>query len=141
MKIPEQSRFAVYALGIFVSYFLYGIVQEKLTRGRYGDQVQTDGNVGERYTYTLALVWVQCICNYLFAKGSRQLSNISFVYILTTTYYLLGFRHAHGETAKGRHHTHGLLCGQLIDIPVGHGLDQYGFTLGALSHRRCGQIS
>lgn len=72
MKLPEQSRFAVYALGIFVSYFLYGIVQEKLTRGRYGDQVQADGSVGERYTYTLALVWVQCICNYLFAKGSSS---------------------------------------------------------------------
>ncbi|KAH8406748.1 hypothetical protein KR222_008811 [Zaprionus bogoriensis] len=69
MKIPEQSRFAIYALGIFFTYFLYGIVQEKLTRGRYGDQVQADGSVGERYTYTLALVWVQCICNYLFAKG------------------------------------------------------------------------
>ncbi|KAL7730629.1 hypothetical protein ACLKA6_003408 [Drosophila palustris] len=69
MNIPEQSRFAIYALGIFFAYFLYGIVQEKLTRGRYGDQVQPDGNVGERYTYTLALVWVQCLCNYLFAKG------------------------------------------------------------------------
>lgn len=69
MNIPEQSRFAIYALGIFFAYFLYGIVQEKLTRGRYGDQVQPDGNVGERFTYTLALVWVQCLCNYLFAKG------------------------------------------------------------------------
>ncbi|EDV93610.1 solute carrier family 35 member B1 homolog [Drosophila grimshawi] len=69
MKLPEQSRFAIYALGIFFSYFLYGIVQEKLTRGRYGDQVQADGNVGERFTFTLALVWVQCFCNYLFAKG------------------------------------------------------------------------
>lgn len=87
MKLPEQSRFAVYALGIFVSYFLYGIVQEKLTRGRYGDQVQADGSVGERYTYTLALVWVQCICNYLFAKGSRSSNtyiHISFVYLFRT---------------------------------------------------------
>ncbi|XP_023172082.1 solute carrier family 35 member B1 homolog [Drosophila hydei] len=69
MNIPEHSRFAIYALGIFISYFLYGIVQEKLTRGRYGDQLQPDGNTGERFTYTLALVWVQCVCNYLFAKG------------------------------------------------------------------------
>lgn len=82
MKLPEQSRFAVYALGIFVSYFLYGIVQEKLTRGRYGDQVQADGSVGERYTYTLALVWVQCICNYLFAKGSRN-SHIYMYHLFT----------------------------------------------------------
>ncbi|ALC45702.1 CG5802 [Drosophila busckii] len=69
MNIPEHSRFAIYAIGIFFSYFLYGIVQEKLTRGRYGDEVQPDGAVGERFTFTLALVFVQCLCNYLFAKG------------------------------------------------------------------------
>ncbi|KAH8385142.1 solute carrier family 35 member B1 homolog [Drosophila serrata] len=69
MILPERSRFVIYALGIFVCYFLYGIVQEKLTRGRYGEEVQTDGSVGERFTYALALVWVQCLCNYVFAKG------------------------------------------------------------------------
>ncbi|KAH8276247.1 hypothetical protein KR026_008268 [Drosophila bipectinata] len=68
MHLPERSRFVIYAVGIFVCYFLYGIVQEKLTRGRYGDQVQADGSVGERFTYALALVWVQCLCNYVFAK-------------------------------------------------------------------------
>ncbi|XP_016936020.3 solute carrier family 35 member B1 homolog [Drosophila suzukii] len=68
MNLPERSRFIIYAVGIFVCYFLYGIVQEKLTRGRYGEEVQTDGSVGERFTYALALVWVQCLCNYVFAK-------------------------------------------------------------------------
>ncbi|SPP88397.1 solute carrier family 35 member B1 homolog [Drosophila guanche] len=68
MNVPERSRFLIYALGIFVCYFLYGIVQEKLTRGRYGEQVQTDGSVGEQFTFALALVWVQCVCNYIFAK-------------------------------------------------------------------------
>lgn len=71
MILPERSRFVIYALGIFVCYFLYGIVQEKLTRGRYGEEVQTDGSVGERFTYALALVWVQCLCNYVFAKGEK----------------------------------------------------------------------
>ncbi|XP_068157778.1 solute carrier family 35 member B1 homolog [Drosophila tropicalis] len=69
MKLSERSRFVIYAVGIFVCYFLYGIVQEKLTRGRYGDQVQPDGSIGQRFTYALALVWVQCFCNCLFAKG------------------------------------------------------------------------
>lgn len=74
MHLPERSRFVIYAVGIFVCYFLYGIVQEKLTRGRYGDQVQTDGSVGERFTYALALVWVQCLCNYVFAKCKQLFS-------------------------------------------------------------------
>ncbi|XP_030374371.1 solute carrier family 35 member B1 homolog [Scaptodrosophila lebanonensis] len=69
MNIPENSRFVIYAAGIFFCYFLYGIVQENITRGRYGDQVQPDGSIGERYTYALALVWVQCFCNFVFAKG------------------------------------------------------------------------
>lgn len=67
--IPEKSRFLVFALGIFICYFLYGIVQEKITRGRYGQQLNEDGSVGERYTYALALVWIQCLCNFIFAKG------------------------------------------------------------------------
>lgn len=67
--IPEKSRFLIYALGIFLCYFLYGIVQEKITRGRYGQQTNEDGSVGERFSYALALVWVQCFCNFIFAKG------------------------------------------------------------------------
>uniref|UniRef100_A0A1L8EI40 Putative solute carrier family 35 member b1 n=2 Tax=Haematobia irritans TaxID=7368 RepID=A0A1L8EI40_HAEIR len=67
--IPEKSRFLVFALGIFFCYFMYGIVQEKITRGRYGQQKNEDGTVGESFTYALALVWVQCLCNFLFAKG------------------------------------------------------------------------
>lgn len=67
--IPERSRFLIYALGIFFCYFLYGIVQEKITRGRYGQQTNEDGTVGERFNFALALVWVQCLCNFIFAKG------------------------------------------------------------------------
>ncbi|KAI8129372.1 putative solute carrier family 35 member B1 [Lucilia cuprina] len=67
--IPEKSRFLIFALGIFFCYFLYGIVQEKITRGRYGQQINEDGSVGERFSYALALVWVQCFCNFVFAKG------------------------------------------------------------------------
>ncbi|XP_036233705.2 solute carrier family 35 member B1 homolog [Bactrocera oleae] len=69
MKIPEKSRFLVYSLSIFFCYFLFGIVQEKITRGRYGNEPNEDGKVGERFTYVLALVWVQCFCNFIFAKG------------------------------------------------------------------------
>lgn len=65
----DQVKFLGIALGIFFCYFYYGIMQEKVTRGRYGSDTNEDGTVGERYTMALALVGVQCICNYLFAKG------------------------------------------------------------------------
>lgn len=71
MKIPEKSSFLIYSLSIFFCYFLFGIVQEKITRGRYGNEPNDDGKVGERFTYVLALVWVQCFCNLIFAKGKK----------------------------------------------------------------------
>ncbi|XP_037954653.1 solute carrier family 35 member B1 homolog [Teleopsis dalmanni] len=95
MKLPEQSRFVIYALGIFLCYFLYGIVQEKITRGRYGTEVNEDGSIGARFTYALALVWVQCFCNFIFAKGmltvkpqKEDTTHIGYYVISALTYLL-----------------------------------------------------
>lgn len=67
--LNDKTRMIVSAAGIFVSYSIFGVLQEKITRGRYGDEVNDDGTTGERFTFTLALVGVQCFFNYLFAKG------------------------------------------------------------------------
>ncbi|XP_062519669.1 solute carrier family 35 member B1-like [Corticium candelabrum] len=61
--IGEKSKLTVCFVGIFVSYLLYGVVQEKVTRGKYGE-----GENAERFTFTLALVCIQCIINAVFAK-------------------------------------------------------------------------
>ncbi|XP_033624743.1 solute carrier family 35 member B1-like [Asterias rubens] len=50
--------------GIFVCYFYYGILQEKITRSDYGF-----GETKERFTYFFCLVLVQCIINATFAKS------------------------------------------------------------------------
>ncbi|KAL9888489.1 solute carrier family 35 member B1 homolog meigo [Glossina fuscipes fuscipes] len=96
MMLPERSRFFIYALGIFFCYFLYGIVQEKITRGRYGTHKNDDGTIGERFTYALALVWIQCLCNFVFAKGLLTLqpkkednTHIGY-YAVSALTYLLG---------------------------------------------------
>lgn len=67
--LHEKYKLLIAAAGIFVCYFYFGIMQEKITRGRYGTEVNEDGTVGERFTFTLALVAVQCIFNWIFAKG------------------------------------------------------------------------
>lgn len=67
--LNDKTRMIVSAAGIFVSYSIFGVLQEKITRGRYGDEENDDGTTGERFTFTLALVGVQCLFNYLFAKG------------------------------------------------------------------------
>ncbi|KAL1458590.1 hypothetical protein WDU94_008727 [Cyamophila willieti] len=62
-KILSSSRlkFILYAGGIFTFYFLFGILQEKITRGTYGEN-------NEKFTCMLALVFVQCVVNYIYAK-------------------------------------------------------------------------
>lgn len=66
---PNKKKAIIAALGIFVCYFYFGIIQEKITRGRYGDERQDDGTHGEQFTYALALVGVLCLCNWIFAKA------------------------------------------------------------------------
>lgn len=65
----DNAKFAVAALGIFFSYFYFAILQEKITRGRYGDKANEDGSLGEKFTFTLVLVGVQCLWNWIFARG------------------------------------------------------------------------
>lgn len=68
-NMDTNTKFVVCALGIFLSYFYFGILQEKITRGRYGEELNEDGSHGELFTFALALVFVQCLVNWLFAKG------------------------------------------------------------------------
>lgn len=58
----NKLRFIACAVGIFGFYFYFGIFQEKITRGTYGE-----GENQERFTYTMALVFVLCAVNYLYA--------------------------------------------------------------------------
>lgn len=73
----DNTRFFVAALGIFFSYFYFGIIQEKITRGKYGDAPNSDGSHGEKFTYALTLCGVQCLWNWIFAKGMSDVDRIS----------------------------------------------------------------
>merc|ERR1712071_414843 len=63
LAMGVDSKFLLYASGIFICYFYYGILQERITRGKYGE-----GENEEKFTYTLALVCSQCIVNYIYAR-------------------------------------------------------------------------
>lgn len=62
IQLGSSSRFAVCAVGIFVCFFFYGILQEKITRGKYVYEGKE-----ERFTTITALVFFQCVVNYLYA--------------------------------------------------------------------------
>ncbi|KAK7482079.1 hypothetical protein BaRGS_00026663 [Batillaria attramentaria] len=63
MAEAGKQKLLVCAVGIFVCYFYYGILQEKITKGKYGEGENT-----EKFHYTLSLVFVQCCINAIFAK-------------------------------------------------------------------------
>lgn len=72
-NMTSNSQFLFCAAGIFISYFYFGILQEKVTRGKYLiETVDENGEakvINEKFTYALSLVFIACFVNYLFAKG------------------------------------------------------------------------
>lgn len=87
----KHSKLFICAIGIFVCYFYFGMLQEKITRGQYGDRENR-----EKFTYMFALVFVQCLVNYVFAKtilltvmkqGEDATSTL--YYVLSALTYLL----------------------------------------------------
>ncbi|XP_025018618.1 solute carrier family 35 member B1-like [Tetranychus urticae] len=60
-------KLIICALGIFVCYFYYGLLQEKITRSKYGSD-------DEKFVYPMCLVLCQCIVNAILAQ-IRKLSH------------------------------------------------------------------
>ncbi|KAM7540356.1 hypothetical protein Aperf_G00000029772 [Anoplocephala perfoliata] len=91
MLMPSQSHSAGYlvfcALGVFCSYFLYGILQETITRTKYGESK-------ESFTYVLSVLFIQCFVNVLFAyialnrKPERKANLASKDYALCALSYI-----------------------------------------------------
>ncbi|CAL8113714.1 unnamed protein product [Orchesella dallaii] len=67
----RTAKFFGAAIGIFVCYFYYGILQEAITKGKYEHKVtNADGTVEvtqEKFVYSLSLVFIQCVVNYAYA--------------------------------------------------------------------------
>ncbi|KAM3822008.1 solute carrier family 35 member B1 isoform 2-T2 [Vipera latastei] len=61
--VSERLRLPLCCLGVFVCYFWYGVLQETITRGKYGE-----GAKQEKFRYALSLVFIQCVINAIFAK-------------------------------------------------------------------------
>lgn len=62
MESSSRIQFATCFVGIFVSYFLFGILQEYITKTKYGEKK-------EKFTFTYCLVFVQCLGSALVSKA------------------------------------------------------------------------
>jgi len=66
-KMGETQKLVFCCAGIFLCYFYYGVLQEKITRVPYGEE-------GEKFVYQQSLVFVQCIINAIFALLTLKLT-------------------------------------------------------------------
>ena len=62
MEPGSKPKFALCAVGVFVCYFYFGILQERITRRKYGE-----GEYEENFSAITALVFFLCVVNYLYA--------------------------------------------------------------------------
>nr|XP_033773549.1 solute carrier family 35 member B1 [Geotrypetes seraphini] len=58
----ERLRLLFCFFGVFVCYFYYGILQEGITRNKYGE-----GEKQEKFRFAWSLVFIQCVINAIFA--------------------------------------------------------------------------
>lgn len=58
-----------FAIGIILCYTIFGVLQEKIFRGRYGNELQPDGKIGEMFKLPITFGAMQSVFYTLFAKG------------------------------------------------------------------------
>ena len=63
MEIPSKGRFLISTIGIFVCYFYFAILQERITRTKFGD---------ERFNCILSLTFLMSFVNCVFANFVRK---------------------------------------------------------------------
>lgn len=71
MLTSEQKlKLCGLALGIFSCFTVFGILQEKIFRGRFGESIDpVDGKLGERFRLPIAFGLMQDIFYTIIAKG------------------------------------------------------------------------
>ncbi|CRK92268.1 CLUMA_CG005708, isoform A [Clunio marinus] len=69
MSFREKLKLVGFAVGIFACYTTFGVITEKIFRGRYGDEVSDDGKVGETFKFPITFGGMQCIFYMSFAKA------------------------------------------------------------------------
>ncbi|OQR76547.1 solute carrier family 35 member B1-like [Tropilaelaps mercedesae] len=87
-KMSSSWKVLAYALGILISYAVFGIYQEKILRSQYGEDKK-------HFTYHLSLLFVQCATNAIFAqvvlhtfwKQGDDLTEVRY-YVVGSAFYL-----------------------------------------------------
>lgn len=102
LEVRQKLKLCGFAIGIFCCFAIFGLVQEQVFRGRYGDEISADGMKGERYTMPITFGAVQCIFFVLFAKGDLLLCDKSDVFVLLLCNIFNSSINIHTQASKER---------------------------------------
>lgn len=70
LTYKQKLKLCGFALGIFGCFTVFGLAQEQIFRGRYGNETDpVDGKAGERYRMPIVFGLIQGIFYASFAKG------------------------------------------------------------------------
>lgn len=133
LSVKQKLKLLAYALGIFVSYTLFGVLQEKIFRGRYGEDIsQEDSKPGERFTFSVAFVAVQCVVYTLFAKGLLN-------QVLLCSFKLTAFisRCDSSSRSSGKRDTSKVLLFRCSFLRYSDGDIKHGTSVDFLSNTSC----
>lgn len=64
LSIKEKLKLVFFAVGVFVAHTLMGIFQQKIYEQSYD---------GDRFTFSVAFVAIQCIAYFITAKGDKNI--------------------------------------------------------------------
>lgn len=72
LSLESKIKLLAFTLGIFVSYTCLGVLHERIFRGTYYEDTRSgsDKIPGEKFTFSVGFVVIQCIVYSLVAKGS-----------------------------------------------------------------------
>lgn len=79
--MDSRVKFFLCAVGIFVCFFYFGILQERITRGTYGAEK-------EKFTFSTALVFCFCVANFIYASIMSKIIQEQTKDTTPTMYYL-----------------------------------------------------
>ena len=69
LTFRQKLKLIGFAVGIFTCYTTFGVLQEKIFRGRYGNETDVDDKVGEKFRLPITFGAMQCIFYMTFARG------------------------------------------------------------------------
>lgn len=69
LSVRQKCKLLGLALGIFICYTLFGILQEKIFKENFTNSKNDENESGEKFTFPVAFVGVQCVIYSLVAKG------------------------------------------------------------------------